>query len=85
MGLALVSLAVEAVAYVSLGLSRTGLVFSLFAALLAMGSGANPALQSLALTIYTRNGGTETGKLYGALSVVFALWFVLYCFYYVKN
>ncbi|KAK2466711.1 hypothetical protein APHAL10511_000969 [Amanita phalloides] len=73
MNLALVSIIIEVVAYCAMGLSSSGLQFVLSSVLLWTGSGTNPAIQSVALAIYTRNGETEAGRLFGALSVVQAL------------
>lgn len=53
--------------------SPTGLLFTGAAALSALGAGTRPAMQSLALDAYTRQGGTEAGRLFGALSVLQAL------------
>lgn len=41
-----------------------------------MGVGFSPAIQSVAMGVYTQQGGTELGKLFGALSVMSALRFV---------
>jgi hypothetical protein len=74
--LARVSMAIEIVAYGAMGLSSSGLPFVISSLFLWFGSAVNPAVQSVALAIYTRNGGTESGRLFGALSVVQALWSV---------
>jgi len=71
--LARVSMAIEIVAYGAMGLSSSGLPFVISSLFLWFGSAVNPAVQSVALAIYTRNGGTESGRLFGALSVVQAL------------
>ena len=71
--LAQVSMAIEVIAYGAMGLSSSGLPFVISSVFLWIGSAVNPAVQSVALAIYTRNGGTESGRLFGALSVVQAL------------
>ncbi|KAJ3895723.1 major facilitator superfamily domain-containing protein [Lentinula edodes] len=73
LGLARVSLSVEILSYLFMGLVTTPLAFTLFGMLGAFGGGFSPALQSVALEMYTARGGTESGKLFGALSVVQAL------------
>lgn len=42
----------------------------------AISVGSGPAAQSLAAELYARRGGTESGKLFGTLSVIQAIWFV---------
>ncbi|KAJ3539408.1 hypothetical protein NMY22_g4751 [Coprinellus aureogranulatus] len=67
------SLIVDIAAYgsmVALASQTTFVAFGLFGAL---GIGFSPAMQTLALAMYARRGGTETGRLFGALSVVQAL------------
>lgn len=76
MTLARVSMAMEAVAYGAMGLSSSGLPFVVSSVFLWLGSAVNPAVQCVALAVYKRNGGTESGRLFGALSVVQALWSV---------
>jgi len=39
----------------------------------SLGGGFSPAVHSVALELYSRKGGKETGKLFGALSVLHAL------------
>ncbi|KAJ4487747.1 major facilitator superfamily domain-containing protein [Lentinula aciculospora] len=73
LGLARISLSVEIVAYLLMGLVTTPMAFTLFGMLGALGSGFSPALQSVALEMYTERGGTESGRLFGALSVIQAL------------
>jgi hypothetical protein len=76
MTLARVSMAMEAIAYGAMGLSSSGLPFVVSSVFLWLGSAVNPAVQCVALAVYKRNGGTESGRLFGALSVVQALWSV---------
>jgi len=73
MTLARVSMAMEAIAYGAMGLSSSGLPFVVSSVFLWLGSAVNPAVQCVALAVYKRNGGTESGRLFGALSVVQAL------------
>ncbi|KAJ3851635.1 major facilitator superfamily domain-containing protein [Lentinula lateritia] len=73
LGLARISLSVEILSYLLMGLVTTPLAFTLFGMLGALGGGFSPALQSVALEMYTARGGTESGRLFGALSVVQAL------------
>lgn len=67
------SFVVELIAYSLMGTAKTGAVFTVYTILASLGTGYSPTLQSLALALYVRNGGEETGKLFGALSVVYAL------------
>ncbi|KAJ3819974.1 major facilitator superfamily domain-containing protein [Lentinula raphanica] len=73
LGLARVSLSIEIVAYLFMALATTPLAFAVFGMLGSFGSGFSPAIQSVALEMYMERGGTENGKLFGALSVVQAL------------
>ena len=74
--LARVSLGVEVVVYTLMICSTSGLMFAAVTALGALGMGFNPSVQSLALTLYHRRGGKDSGKLFGAMSVVQAMWCV---------
>ncbi|KAF5330575.1 hypothetical protein D9619_005275 [Psilocybe cf. subviscida] len=67
------SVLIEIIAYTAMAFSVRPLPFTLFAVLGSLGAGFSPALQSVALALYTRAGGTEIGRLFGALSVVQAL------------
>jgi MFS family permease len=67
------SLLTEIVAYTAMAFSVRPLPFTVFAVLGSFGAGFSPALQSVALALYTRAGGTEVGRLFGALSVIQAL------------
>ena len=64
--------------YVLVVCSTSGLMFALATALGALGMGFAPAVQSVALTLYHRRGERDTGKLFGAMSVVQALRCVFY-------
>lgn len=73
-GLAHGSLFIEVIAYTLMAFVPTAKAFTLSSMLGSMGAGFSPATQSVALAMYTRRGGTESGRLFGALSVVQALW-----------
>ncbi len=71
--LARASLAVDSVTYLLLAIAPNGLLFAASSCLGALGMGFGPAVQSVALTLYNRRGGRDSGKLFGAMSVVQAL------------
>ncbi|KAI0780685.1 major facilitator superfamily domain-containing protein [Trametes elegans] len=73
LALARVSLAIDAAVYALLTVVPGGLAFAATSCLGALGMGFGPAIQSVALTLYNRRGGQDTGKLFGALSVVQAM------------
>ncbi|KAG5734504.1 hypothetical protein E4T56_gene5957 [Termitomyces sp. T112] len=73
LGLARVSLLVEVVSYSLMAWAPTPLVFTGSSMMTSMGAGLNPALQSVALALYRRRGGMESGRLFGAISVLQAL------------
>ncbi|KAI0362392.1 MFS general substrate transporter [Trametes cingulata] len=73
LNLARASLAIDAVVYALLTLAPNGLSFAATSCLGGLGMGFGPAIQSVALTLYNRRGGKDTGKLFGAMSVVQAL------------
>ncbi|KZT09660.1 MFS general substrate transporter [Laetiporus sulphureus 93-53] len=70
LALARVSLLIEMVAYTLMASAHTGTLFTAYSALGASGAGFGPAINSVAATLYSRRGGRELGKLFGALSVV---------------
>jgi len=69
--LARVSLVVDMIAYVFIGISST--TFIVFGVLTSFGAGFSPAMQSVTLAMYARRGGTESGRLLGGMSVIAAL------------
>ena len=73
LNLARASLLVDIIAYTSKGLAQSPIMFALSGAFGAMGAGFPPAVQSVALALYAKKGGVETGKLFGALSLVQAM------------
>ncbi|KAI1794596.1 major facilitator superfamily domain-containing protein [Ganoderma leucocontextum] len=73
LSIAKASLSVEVVVYTLMAFSTSGLAFAIIAAMGAFGMGFGPAIQSVALTLYNRRGGKDSGKLFGAMSVVQSL------------
>ncbi|RPD66384.1 MFS general substrate transporter [Lentinus tigrinus ALCF2SS1-6] len=71
--LARVSLGIDVVVYTLMVCSTSGLMFAAITALGALGMGFSPAVHSIALTLYNRRGGKDSGKLFGAMSVVQAM------------
>ncbi|KAJ7632793.1 major facilitator superfamily domain-containing protein [Roridomyces roridus] len=73
--LARVSLLIDVIGYAGLPFAPTGFIFTLFTMVCSFGTAFSPAVQSTALELYTRKigGRNESGKLFGALSVVQAL------------
>lgn len=90
LGLARVSLFIDILSYALLGFTTSPFVFTLSSILGSMATGFSPAVQSVALELYTQRGGTESGRLFGALSVIQALSSQilgpsLYAFVYIKT
>ncbi|KAJ7510054.1 major facilitator superfamily domain-containing protein [Mycena galericulata] len=77
LSLARVSLLIEVIAYTAMPFAPTGLIFTLCTMLSSFGGGFSPAVQSASLELYTRktgeSGNVESGRLFGALSVLQAL------------
>lgn len=73
LNIARISLLIEVFAYTLMALVTNPFPFLVFSMVSSLGSGLNPALQAVALELYTRRNGMESGKLFGALSVVSAL------------
>ncbi|KAJ6572082.1 major facilitator superfamily domain-containing protein [Mycena capillaripes] len=75
--LARFSILVDIAMYTLLPFAPTGILFILFISLGSFGGGLGPALNSVALELYTRKIGkhktVESGKLFGALSVLQAV------------
>lgn len=57
-----------------MGLAADSLVFSFFGVLGSFGIGFSPAAEATLLALFLRRGDTETGKLFGAIGLVQALW-----------
>jgi hypothetical protein len=70
------SIFVEWLSYVALCFAPNAATFSVASIVSAFGSGFGPAIQSVALALYTEQGGVESGKLFGAMSVVQSLWYM---------
>ena len=70
LNLARVSLLVDMVSYISMGLAQSPIVFALSGVFGTMGSGFSPAAQSVALALYAKRGGVETGRLFGAIGLI---------------
>jgi len=70
LSIARVSLVLDLLGFVAMALSRSPSLFLLSAMGECLGAGFPAAIQSAALEIYRRSGGRETGKLFGALSVM---------------
>ncbi len=73
LNLARCSLLVEIISYFFMAIAQNAYQFTIFAIMGSFGLGFNPAMQSVTLALYTRQGGTESGRLFGALSVLQAL------------
>ena len=67
------SVAIEVISYTLIPFAPSGGLFTIATMFGSFGSGFAPALQSVALSLYTAQGGKESGRLFGALSVVQAL------------
>lgn len=59
-------------------LSPNATVFTVWTMVTCFGSGFSAAIQNVALIMYTENGGKESGKLFGAISVIQTLWSVFF-------
>jgi len=64
------SLILEIICFALVPIFRSRSTFVVFTVLAACGAGFGPAIQSLAVELYSKRGGTETGKLFGVLGVV---------------
>ena len=73
LNIARVSLVMELASYTMMATAKTGIMFTVYTVMGSLAAGYAPAVQSLALGIYTSRGGEETGKLFGGLSMVQAL------------
>ncbi|KAJ7154672.1 major facilitator superfamily domain-containing protein [Mycena filopes] len=75
--IARLSILVDAVTYAVLPLAPTGIVFLVFISLGSFGAGLAPAVNSVALELYSRrlgkNATVESGRLFGAMGVVQAV------------
>jgi hypothetical protein len=73
LGLARASVLIEVVTYTGMGLAPMALAFTAFGMFGSLGSAFSPAMQSAALALYMQRGNKESGRLFGALSVLQAL------------
>jgi hypothetical protein len=73
LNLARASLLIDMLSCASMGITQSSILFALSGSLGAFGGGFNPAVQSVALALYARRGGMETGRLFGAISLIQAL------------
>ena len=64
---------IDILSYASMGVTQNSIPFALSGSLSALGAGFNPAVQSVALALYARRGGIETGRLFGAISLIQAM------------
>ena len=53
--------------------TTSGALFAVFTAGISFGTSFTPTMQSLALDLYERHGGADTGRVLGALTVISAL------------
>jgi hypothetical protein len=75
LGLAKFSLALHAMSFALIALSKDSPMFIAATALGALAAGYSPTIHSLSLGLHTRRGGapSEAGQLFGAMSVIQAL------------
>ena len=79
LGIAKASLALHAVSFALLAVSKNAGMFVAASLLATLAVGYGPVVQSLSLELYARRGGetSEAGRLFGAMSVIQALGCVL--------
>ncbi|KAH8091057.1 hypothetical protein BXZ70DRAFT_1067453 [Cristinia sonorae] len=65
-----VSIIIEFLSMIAIPFTSNTLLFVAFAILGTFGSGHTPASQSVSLALYTQSGGTESGRLFGALAAL---------------
>jgi hypothetical protein len=72
LGIARISLVVQAICFVIIAFSKDAGMFVAAGALGALATGYSPTTHSLSLELYTRRGGlpSEAGRLFGAMSVI---------------
>jgi hypothetical protein len=73
LNLARASLLVDIVSCTTTALTQSPILFALSGAFSSMGAGFHPAVQSVALALYAKRGGVESGRLFGALSLIEAI------------
>jgi hypothetical protein len=79
LGIAKVSLALQVTFFAFIAISKDAVVFVTAGALGALAMGYPPTVQSLSLELYTRRGGapSESGRLFGAMSVIQTIGYVV--------
>lgn len=79
LGIAKASLAVHAVSFVLIAVSKNAAMFVAASMLATFSIGYGPVVQSLSLELYARRGGetSEAGRLFGAMNVLQTLGYVL--------
>ncbi|KAI0930891.1 hypothetical protein AcV7_004954 [Taiwanofungus camphoratus] len=70
LAVARISLAIGVVSYILMTAAPNGYVFTVYTVFSAFSMGYSPATNSVASALYTRSGGKELGRLFGALAVV---------------
>lgn len=70
LGLARVSLLFQMTSLLACSFASRSLMYGLGITIVAFGAAFVPTVQSLSLELYRRRGGTESGRLFGALNVV---------------
>jgi len=73
LNLARASLLFSIVSNAVMGLAQSPILFAFSGIFGAMGAGFSPAAQSVALALYAKRGGVETGRLFGAISLIEAI------------
>jgi len=73
LNLSRISLLVDVISFLFMGLSFTPMAFTLFGMLGSFGVGFYPGIHSVALNLYRKRGEKDNGRLFGALSVIQAL------------
>jgi hypothetical protein len=84
LNLARVSLIIDIVCITSAGLATNSAGFVAATTLTCLGMGFGPTIQSVAVELHNSSypgAQAETGKVFGALGVLQALWFVSYSLY----
>ncbi|OBZ69346.1 putative membrane protein C14C4.07 [Grifola frondosa] len=71
--LARVAIINDIICYALMPVAATGTLFAAISVCSSMGTSFGPVMNSLALELYSRRGGTDSGRLLGALTVVSAL------------
>ncbi|KAI0072772.1 MFS general substrate transporter [Panus rudis PR-1116 ss-1] len=73
LNLARISLLIEMISFALMPFAPNAAVFTVYTMMTCFGSGFSPAIQSVAMSLYAEKGGQESGKLFGALSIIQSL------------